>query len=81
MLRFFRNPSSSSSSKNTSLKNCGELSSDKLEQSIHDWTIPEVKTREIYKVGSFNLQTDYLIKTIEKTESVMGNVQSLSYFT
>lgn len=73
--------SSSSSSKTVSLKNCEEISYDKLEQSIYDWTIPEVKTREVYKIGSFKLQTDYLVKKIERTESIMRNIESLTYFS
>lgn len=70
-------PSPSSYSRRMSIKNCEEVSYDVLEKSIHDWTIPKVPIKEIYKKGSFKLKSEYVIKTVERTESIMGKQENL----
>lgn len=57
----------SSSSYSSSIVNSSENNFANIELFLNNWSIPQVSKREVYKYGSFEFKSDYLVKTKEKT--------------
>ena len=64
-----------------SIKNNEHINFENIEQSLVNWKMPKVPTKEIYSKDSFKLLSDYHIKTIEKTISVASTVENLQLIT
>ena len=46
------------------------VSIDTLEQYIKNWNMPRQEIKEIYKIGTFEFMSNYLIKISENTHSI-----------
>ena len=63
--------SSSSSHRTLRVKNSQEITMRDVEKELCNWDIPRVPITDIYYKGSFKFRSDYAIKTVEKTISVI----------
>jgi len=46
--------------------------------NFHKWDIPKVNIETIYKIGTFNFQTAFLIKSDEEVVNLQNGLQSIS---
>ena len=59
------------------VKNMIEEDYESLEKAITDWSLPTVKPSCIYKIGTFDLKSRYVIKTMEKTLPIRNRTSSI----
>ena len=57
--------------------NSQEINIAKIENQLHNWSIPHMKINTIYQQGNFEFSQNYSIKTEEKTISLNQNLKSL----
>ena len=57
--------------------NSQEINVAKIENQLHNWSIPHMKINTIYQQGNFEFSQNYSIKTEEKTISLNQNLKSL----
>ncbi|XP_057427981.1 uncharacterized protein LOC130721237 [Lotus japonicus] len=62
---------------NQHANNSEEIDSN-LEQKLQNWSIPKIKTNQVYKIPIFEFNPDYEIKTVEKSFAVQGPYQTIS---
>ena len=58
-----------------------EVSIANIENSLHNWNIPRVEIRTLYKQGTFDWFQSYSIKTTEKTIPLLRNQQEIKLFS
>ena len=73
--------SNSPSHRTLRVKNSQEIIMRDVEKELCNWDIPRVPITDIYYKGSFKFRSDYAIKTVEKTISVIDKKDSFQLFT
>ncbi|XP_057425238.1 uncharacterized protein LOC130718638 [Lotus japonicus] len=58
--------------------NNSEENDSNLEQKLQNWSIPKIRTNQVYKTSIFEFNPDYEIKTVEKSFAVQGPYQRIS---
>ena len=58
-----------------------EVSIANIENSLHNWNIPRVEIKTLYKQGTFDWFQSYSIKTTEKTIPLLRNQQEIKLFS
>lgn len=53
-----------------------EILFENLEQQIQNWSILKVHKKNIYQKGSFKLAYEYVVHTVEQTESILHEHQT-----
>ncbi|KAK9150354.1 hypothetical protein Syun_008663 [Stephania yunnanensis] len=73
-------PKSSQSCKKISkhdLKNISEVTCSNIDQSLRNWSIPEIEPSKLYKNGIFSKKQDFIIKLEEDTISITEDGQEI----
>lgn len=70
MVNLFRSLSGSRTFTSSSRINSSEINFSLLEQKITNWNIPKISSKRVYQQDSFQLKTDYCIKTVEDIISI-----------